>query len=55
MKLLRTQMREAIVKKLSVLENITIFDSPLYPLALQDLPALTVTTQQEMLVPDSGG
>jgi hypothetical protein len=54
MKLLRTQMREAIVKKLSVLENMTVFDSPLYPLALQDLPALTVTAEKEIQVPDSG-
>jgi hypothetical protein len=53
MTLLRTQIREAILRQLAEIKGIRVFDSPLYPLALQDLPAVTVTAEKETRLPDS--
>lgn len=53
MSLLRTQIREALLAKLSRLAHYRVLESPLYPLAPRDLPALTVSLEKETLVPDA--
>lgn len=53
MHLLRTQIREALLTRLSQLSNYRVLESPLYPLTPRDLPALTVTLEKETLVPDA--
>src|SRR5689334_16291497 len=53
MSLLRTHIREALLAQLSQLSDYRVLENPLYPLAPQDLPALTVSLEKETLVPDA--
>jgi hypothetical protein len=52
MTLLRTQIREAMLTRLSQLTDYRVVDNLLYPLALEELPALTVLLEKEVRLPD---
>lgn len=53
MALVRTRIREALLARLSQLSDYTVLANALYPLAPQDLPALTVILEKETGVPDA--
>lgn len=44
---LRTQIRQALLKRLSELKGYRVYDHPSHPLAIRDLPALSVRFEQE--------
>lgn len=50
---LRTRIRETLLKQLAEQSPYRVLDNPCHPLALADLPAVTLRLEKESVVPES--